>query len=528
MYDPLYCRKLSSTLVTHSINELFYSGNVETGSMIITKEVVDSLGSDRASIWTYNSEGSGIICDRIYIKSTGRFHEGLELLEKDYPEYFDYLNRDEVIVANDAETHPATSCFLDSYLRPLGIKSMLDVPIWHRGKIIGVFCIENCSIREWVPEEIYFAQLLSSLYSFAYSVRENRILISNLQETDNFIDAAALVSKADRDGKITYVNKRFTEVSGWSLDEVIGKDHKIVNSGVHSKSFWREMYRTVIKEKKIWNKVVTNKAKDGRIYYVDTFIKANFDEDGDLLGYSSIRQDVTRIIETMNEIDKKNTYLEHAAKILRHDMHSGINTYIPRGISSLERRLPPELIKQYKLDMPLRLLKEGLSHTQKVYKGVYEFTNIVKQHSQLNTKETDMKKVLTEFLHSTSYSDSVIISDLGTARINESLFCTAIDNLIRNGLKYNDSDTKWVKIYRTGNIINVKDNGRGMTQEDFNQLSKPYIRREGQAESGTGLGLNICVAILEEHGFSITCRKSTQGGTIISIHMGGEQININE
>jgi signal transduction histidine kinase len=122
----------------------------------------------------------------------------------------------------------------------------------------------------------------------------------------------------------------------------------------------------------------------------------------------------------------------------------------------------------------------------------------------------------------------VIISDLGTARINESLFCTAIDNLIRNGLKYNDSDTKWVKIYRTGNIINVKDNGRGMTQEDFNQLSKPYIRREGQAESGTGLGLNICVAILEEHGFSITCRKSTQCGTIISIHMGGEQININE
>lgn len=528
MYDPLYCQKLSSALVKHSINELFYNGNVETGSMIITKEVVDSLGSDRASVWTYNSCGDGIICDQIYIKSTGRFHDGLELLEKDYLPYFDHLKRDEVIVANDAETHPATSCFLESYLKPLGIKSMLDVPIWHKGRVIGVFCIENCSPREWVVEEIHFAQLLSSLYSFAYSVRENRILIGDLQEMDNFIDTAALVSKTDREGKITYVNKRFTEVSGWSLDEAVGKDHKIVNSGVHSKSFWREMYRTVIKEKKIWNKVVTNKAKDGGIYYVDTFIKANFDEDGEVLGFSSIRQDVTKIIESMNEIDKKNMYLEHAAKILRHDMHSGINTYIPRGISSLERRLPLEIIKKYKLDVPLRLLKEGLSHTQKVCKGVYEFTNIVKHHVQLNTEEKKLKDVLVEFLHSTSYSDSVIIDDLGTAEINESLFCTAIDNLIRNGLKYNDSDTKCVKIYRTGNIINVKDNGRGMTQEDFNQLSKPYVRREGQSESGTGLGLNICVAILEEHGFNVTCKKSTQGGTIVSIHMGDKQINTNE
>jgi len=491
--------------------------------MIITKEVVDSLGSDRASIWTFNSEGDGIICDRIYIKSTRRFHDGLELMEKDYPPYFDHLRRDEVIAANDAETHPATACFLETYLNPLGIKSMLDVPIWHKGRIIGVFCIENCSPREWVTEEIHFVQLLSSLYSFAYSVRENRSLINNLQETEDFIDAATLVSKADKNGKITYVNNRFTEVSGWSLEEAIGNDHNIVNSGVHPKSFWREMYRTVIKEKKIWNKVVTNKTKDGNLYYVDTFIKANFDEYGEVSGFSSIRQDVTRIIESMNEIDKKNTYLEHAAKILRHDMHSGINTYIPRGISSLERRLPQDIIQKYKLDMPLRLLKEGLSHTQRVYKGVYEFTNLVKNHSQLDTETMDLKKSLSEYLHSTSYSDSVIIDDLGTGEINESLFCTAVDNLIRNGLKYNDNDTKWVKIYRSGNTIKVKDNGRGMNQEDFDHLSKPYVRRDGQAETGSGLGLNICVAILEEHGFKITCKKSTQGGTIISIHMDGEK-----
>ena len=51
-------------------------------------------------------------------------------------------------------------------------------------------------------------------------------------------------------------------------------------------------------------------------------------------------------------------------------------------------------------------------------------------------------------------------------------------------------------------------------------ISKPYIRKERQIEGGTGLGLNICSAILEEHGFRMTCRKSTQGGTIISVHIG--------
>ena len=91
------------------------------------------------------------------------------------------------------------------------------------------------------------------------------------------------------------------------------------------------------------------------------------------------------------------------------------------------------------------------------------------------------------------------------------MFCTAVDNLIRNGLKYNDSTTKFVKIYSEGDTIFIQDNGRGITQEDFDYLSKPYVRKEGQKESGTGLGLNICLAILNEHGFSVSCEKNDIG-----------------
>jgi signal transduction histidine kinase len=262
----------------------------------------------------------------------------------------------------------------------------------------------------------------------------------------------------------------------------------------------------------VWNDVVTNKTKDGDLYYVDTYIRARFDANGKLEGFSSIRQDVTEIIKKSNELERKNTYLEHAAKILRHDMHSGINTYMPRGLSSLERRITHEDIVNLKIEAPLKMIKEGLKHSQKVYKGVYEFTNLVKKDVVLNKEECNIKDILKDYLSSTAYISQVVLDDnLPTIELNEPLFCTAVDNLIRNGLKYNDSDSKFVKIYSEGDSIYIQDNGRGITQEDFNYLSKPYTRKEGQKESGTGLGLNICVAILQEHGFEITCEKNEIG-----------------
>jgi PAS domain S-box-containing protein len=465
--------------------------------------------------------------------------------------------------------------------------------------------------------------------------------IDKMIELENFLDSSSIISKTDSKGKITYVNQKFTEVSGYTLEEVLGKDHSIVNSGDQPDGYWGKMYSRVLSGK-IWNDVVTNRAKDGSIYYVDTYIKAQFDHHGKLEGFMSIRQDVTELrrkeVEISNrmnainrsnaviefdldgnikfannlflntlgysshdelvgkhhsifvedevketadymdlwrtlkegqffmgeitrkkkdgsliylqatynpiigndgkpyrimkiatditqsfnqqaEIEKKNTYLEHAAKILRHDMHSGINTYMPRGLSSLERRLSEDQIKDLKIEAPLKMIKEGLRHTQKVYKGVYEFTNLVKKEVVLNRAAYDIKAILGDYLSATAYQSQVIILELGQFSVNEALFCTAIDNLIRNGLKYNDSATKWVKISRENDLIIIEDNDRGMSGEDFKLLSQPYTRKEGQKESGTGLGLNICVAILEEHKFSITCSKLPEGGTQLKINI---------
>lgn len=226
-----------------------------------------------------------------------------------------------------------------------------------------------------------------------------------------------------------------------------------------------------------------------------------------------------------DDLSKKNIYLEHAAKIIRHDMHSGINTYIPRGLNSLQRRLDDEQKK--KLRAPLQLLGDGVKHAQKVYSGVYEFTNLVKENAQMSKTPNNIKQILNEYLSLTAYKNQVLLDDNlpATLEVNEPLFCTAIDNLIRNGLKYNDSPTKWVKIYFEGNynkgsFIIIEDNGRGMTQSEFDELSKPYVRKEGQKEKGTGLGLNICKAILKEHGFELSIEEIEDDPDTVEIESG--------
>ena len=226
-----------------------------------------------------------------------------------------------------------------------------------------------------------------------------------------------------------------------------------------------------------------------------------------------------------DDLSKKNIYLEHAAKIIRHDMHSGINTYIPRGLNSLQRRLDDEQKK--KLRAPLQLLGDGVKHAQKVYSGVYEFTNLVKENAQMSKTPNNIKQILDEYLSLTAYKNQILLDDNlpVSLEVNEPLFCTAIDNLIRNGLKYNDSPTKWVKIYFKGNynkgsFIVIEDNGRGMTQSEFDELSKPYVRKEGQKEKGTGLGLNICKAILKEHGFELSIEEIEDDPDTVEIESG--------
>ncbi len=390
------------------------------------------------------------------------------------------------------------------------------------GSIILIFFIvQTCIIFRWLEPSYILAEfgygcIILFIPPFSYVIydflRNTKLKEKNINLQLSAIDKSNLVVMLDMDGYVLEANSKFCNTMKCTEKDLKHRQHKKLVPKQYRESLeYREFWQRLRRGENISGEF-ERIAKDGSSVWLFGNYTPIKGISGKYEKVLKIAVDITTQHNAEDIVNQKNSYLEHAAKILRHDMHSGINTYMPRGLSSLQRRLSEEKIKELKIGSPLKMLAEGLKHTQKVYAGVKEFTNLVKEDAQLDMNECNLAEILRNYLSSTSYIKQVQIERLPTALVNEPLFCTAIDNLIRNGLKYNDSSTKIVRVYMENNsTLCVEDNGRGITQEEFTELSKPYTRKEGQKEGGSGLGLNICIAILNEHGFKITAEKLNLG-----------------
>ncbi|MDO7596134.1 MAG: EAL domain-containing protein [Pseudomonadota bacterium] len=132
-------------------------------------------------------------------------------------------------------------------------------------------------------------QVIEALHQ---SEQQTRAALAELKLQKLALDKHAIVAITDVKGLITYANSKFCEISGYSLEELIGQNHKILNSGYHPKGFFKNMYREVASGK-LWQKEVCNRAKDGSLYWVDTTILPSIGDDGKKEGYISIRTDIT-------------------------------------------------------------------------------------------------------------------------------------------------------------------------------------------------------------------------------------------
>ncbi len=127
-----------------------------------------------------------------------------------------------------------------------------------------------------------------------------------LEQYKNAVDLSMIVSKTDTKGIITYANDEFCKISKYSKDELIGKNHNIIRSSSMSKDIFKNLWET-IKEKKVWKGIVSNKAKDGSLYHVDTVIIPILDENNNVVEYIGLRNDITKLLESNRLLEKART-----------------------------------------------------------------------------------------------------------------------------------------------------------------------------------------------------------------------------
>jgi predicted HD phosphohydrolase len=161
-------RRHLSTYVELMAQRDSYLGDLRGACRRITETASSTLDIERVSIWFLDDQHSKITCEDLYVRATKEHVAGTELFARDFPAYFRAVKTERTIAAHDAHTDPRTSCFSKVYLTPLNIGAMLDVPIWHRGKMLGVVCHEHVgSQRRWNSDEETFAYLMSNFAALA-------------------------------------------------------------------------------------------------------------------------------------------------------------------------------------------------------------------------------------------------------------------------------------------------------------------------------------------------------------------------
>lgn len=138
------------------------------------------------------------------------------------------------------------------------------------------------------------------------------------------LDRVAIVAITDLAGTIVYANEQFEKLSKYSKRELVGQNHRILNSGYHPRAFFVDMYRTIGRGK-IWRGEVKNRAKDGSFYWVDTWIVPLADPTGTPIGYVSIRTEITSRKALEGQLRTLNVELRHQHDMISHlEQHDGL------------------------------------------------------------------------------------------------------------------------------------------------------------------------------------------------------------
>jgi len=154
-------------------NSIVASGNLKEAIKDISEKCVEVLGVTRVSLWQFNHDKTSLVALNIFDKETHNHSSGLRFFEKDIPQYFDYIQKERILVVYDALIDPATKELAKNYLETYDIKSKMDLPIWIGNNLSAVLSIEQVGVKKfWSSEEESFAGSIAILITTAMEAEQ--------------------------------------------------------------------------------------------------------------------------------------------------------------------------------------------------------------------------------------------------------------------------------------------------------------------------------------------------------------------
>lgn len=370
-----------------------------------------------------------------------------------------------------------------------------------------------------------------------------RTTIKELREVRAALDEHSIVAITDPAGRITYVNDKFCAISRYSREELLGQDHRIINSGTHSQEFFRDLWGTIC-QGHVWRGEIRNRAKDGTLYWVDTTICPFLDEAGKPLQYVAIRTDITRrkadeaeLHRVAAELAEKNKELEAIVYTVSHDLRSplvnvqGFGKQLNRACESInvamasakDGLVPVDQLKpsvEGAIPQALRFINAGVAKMETLLSGLLRYSRLGRV--ALNIRPLNVDGLLTDILAAMKFQldeakAEVRVDALPTCLADNTKTSQIFANLLDNALKYREP-SRPLRVTIRGYvqagqaIYAVADNGIGIAPEHQAKVFEIFHRLDPDATPGEGLGLTIAQRVLDRQNGRIWVEATLGGG----------------
>src|ERR1041384_3683337 len=349
--------------------------------------------------------------------------------------------------------------------------------------------------------------------------------------------AANAIMITDVNGKIVWVNKAFTETTGYSMEEVLGQNPRILKSGQLDRSFYKQMWETILSGK-VWRDTVVHRRKDGSLNRENMTITPISDGAGKISHFVAIKQDITKLEQALSDVQAKNEELATMTQQLWQasrlatmgELAASVAHELNNPLATISLRLETLTAQLANDDQKRRAVEIVADEAERMGKLVGTLLHFRRRtHRQIST--VDAREELDNSVELIEYnlrSNNVKIvreydSNLPTVQADRQQLRQVFLNLMTNAsdaMKAGGSITLRAPMSAGGDKVHLEfdDTGAGISPESLQKIWDPFFTTKPEGK-GTGLGLAICKRVIEEHHGSITIESEEGKGTRITVEL---------